>query len=36
VEHVTVARGGVGVRFDELGDDALESLRAFLEKLDEH
>ena len=33
--HVTVAREGLGVEFDELGDDALEQLRDFLELLDQ-
>jgi hypothetical protein len=36
VERVTVSRIGAGVTFDAIGDDALEALRAFLERLDEH
>lgn len=35
VEHVTVSSPGYGVEFVELGDEALERLRDFLELLDE-
>jgi hypothetical protein len=35
VDHVTVAATGFGVEFTEMGDDALEQLRDYLELLDE-
>lgn len=33
--HVTVTREGFGMEFEDLGDDALEQLRDFLELLDQ-